>query len=67
MRPNPFDFVPLATPHFAILWHHKKHNLQKFLLTKKRDYDLVAMSSLMQTNLKIWLLLLEFVNLGYQY
>ena len=40
--------------------------LQKFLQTKKRDYQLVAVSSL-QPNLKLWLLLLESEDLGYQH
>ena len=38
--------LPYATLQFAILWHHKRHNFQKLSQTKKRDYQLVAVSSL---------------------
>ena len=32
---NRFDFIPLATLHFAVSWHHKRHDFAKFLA----DYD----------------------------
>ena len=40
--------------------------LQKFSQTKKRDYQLVAVSRL-QPNLKTWQRLLEPAHIGYQY
>ena len=48
----------------AILWHLKRHNFAK-ILAKKRDCLLVAVSSLWP-NPKLWLLLLEPVDLTYQ-
>ena len=35
IRFNPFDSVPLATMHFAMLRHHKRHYFAKFLVDQE--------------------------------
>ena len=67
IRFNLFDSVPLATLYLQFCDITKGITLQKFLQTKKRDYQLIAVSSLAITKFENFLFSLELVNLGYQY